>query len=60
MVEENIDYQQAVYFKQSEIEIVGKIAESEERSISNWIRKVVREKLKEFKTADKLPEEIKG
>ena len=60
MEEERIDFQQAVYFKESEIKIIEKIAKEEERSISNWIRKVVLEKMVKFETGEELKKKDKN
>ena len=41
MTEEKIEVPQTVYFKESEMRVIAKAADMEERSVSNWIRKVV-------------------
>ena len=52
MAEEKVEVPQTVYFKESEMRIVAKAADMEERSVSNWIRKVVLGVLCEWKEGE--------
>lgn len=45
MTEEKIDVQQAVYFKPSEFKLVEEAAKVEDRTVSNFIRRIVLAKI---------------